>query len=56
MIAAHYTTPDELLSALKKRCPKLPKIVSMTYFTKMLRNKRAETKNTNEFDFEFIID
>lgn len=56
MIAAHYTTPDELLSALKKKCPKLPKIVSMTYFTEMLRNKRAETKNTNEFDFEFIID
>ena len=56
MIAAHYTTPDELLSALKKRCPKLPKIVSMAYFTKMLRNKRAETKKTNEFDFEFIID
>ena len=56
MIAAHYTTPNELLSALKKRCPKLPKIVSMTYFTEMLRNKRAETKKTNEFDFEFIID
>ena len=56
MIAAHYTTPDELLSTLKERCPKLPKNVSMAYFTKMLRNKRAETKKTNEFDFEFILD
>ena len=54
MIAAHYTTPDELLSSLRKRCPKLPKIVSMTYFTQTLRNKRAETKKTTEH--EFIID
>ena len=56
MIAAYYTTPDELLSTLRKRCPKLPKIVSMTYFTKILRNKGAETQKTNEFDFEFILD
>ena len=55
MIAAHYTTPDELLSSLRKRCPKLPKIVSMTYFTQTLRNKRAETKEPIKFDFEFIL-
>lgn len=55
MIAAYYTTPDELLSTLRKRCPKLPKIVSMAYFTKILRNKGAETQKTNEFDFEFIL-
>ena len=54
MIAAHYTTPDELLSSLRERCPKLPKNVSMTYFTQTLRNKRAETKKTTEH--EFIID
>lgn len=56
MIAAHYTTPDELLFALRRRCLKLPKNVSMAYFAKILRNKRAETKKTNEFDFEFILD
>lgn len=55
MIAAHYTTPDELLSSLRKRCPKLPKIVSMTYFTQTLRNKRAETKEPIKFDFDFIL-
>ena len=54
MITAHYTTPDELLSSLRERCPKLPKNVSMTYFTQTLRNKRAETKKTTEH--EFIID
>lgn len=53
-IAAHYTTPDELLSALRKRCPKLPKNVSMTYFTELLRNMRVVTKET--INHEFIID
>ena len=53
IIAAHYTTPDELLSTLKKRCPILPKNVSMTYFTQTLRNKRAETKKTTEHEFIF---
>ena len=53
MIAAYYTTPDELLSTLRKRCPKLPKNVSMTYFTQTLRNKRAETQKTTEHEFIF---
>lgn len=53
-IAVHYTTPEELLSALRKRCPKLPKNVSMTYFTELLRNMRAVTKETT--NHEFIID
>ena len=54
VLVTNFDTPNELLSILKKRCPKLPKNVSMTYFTQTLRNKRAETKKTTEH--EFIID
>ena len=50
MLAAHFTTPDELLSILKERCPKLPKNVSMAYFTKALRNKRAITREPHKLE------
>lgn len=43
-IIAHYPEPDNLLNALKKRCPKLPRKVSFAYLTEALLNKRIETK------------
>lgn len=46
VLVTNFDTPNELLSILKKRCPKLPKNVSMTYFTETLTNKRAITRKT----------
>jgi len=46
VLITNFDTPNELLSILKKRCPKLPKNVSMTYFTETLTNKRAITRKT----------
>ena len=46
VLVTNFDTPNELLSALKKRCPKLPQNVSMTYFTETLTNKRAITRKT----------
>ncbi len=44
LIAANFSTTQDLLSALRERCPKLPENVSLSYFTKTLTNKKAETK------------
>ena len=44
LLVAEFSTPDELLSKLKERCPQLPQNVSMAYFTKTLVNKRAITE------------
>ena len=48
---AHYPEPDDLLQALRARCPKLPQKVSFAYLTEALLNKRIETtvKPTYEF-------
>ena len=51
LIAAEFQEPDLLLSILKKRCPQLPQKPSMNYFTKVLRNKRAETKEPPKYEF-----
>ena len=44
-----------LLSTLKKRCPQLPQKPSMNYFIQVLTNRRLETKEPINFDFEFIL-
>ena len=50
LLIAEFATPDELLSILKDRCPKLPPKVSMAYFTKTLVNKRAITEKPIEYE------
>ena len=50
LLVAEFSTPDELLSKLKERCPKLPPKVSMAYFTKTLVNKRAITEKPIEYE------
>ena len=50
LIAAAFPHPDLLLSTLKNRCPKLPRNVSMSYFTKVLRNREAETTETTKYE------
>ena len=50
LIAAAYPNPDLLLSTLIERCPKLPRNVSMSYFTKVLRNKQAETTEPTKYE------
>ena len=50
LIAAHFPEPDLLLSTLRERCPKLPPKPSMNYFTKVLRNQRAETKEPIKYE------
>lgn len=51
LLVAEFATPDELLSQLRERCPKLPKNVSMNYFTKTLTNKRAVTKEPIKHEY-----
>ena len=48
-IIAHYPEPDDLLQALRARCPKLPQKVSFAYLTEALLNKRTETKVKSTF-------
>ena len=50
LIAAEFPEPDLLLSTLRERCPQLPPKTSMAYFTKVLRNKRAETKEPIKYE------
>lgn len=50
LIAAAFPDPDLLLSTLKERCTKLPRNVSMSYFTKVLRNKQAETTEPTKYE------
>ena len=50
LIAAEFPEPDLLLSKLKKRCPQLPQKPSMNYFTKVLRNKRAEPQEPIKYE------
>lgn len=50
MIAAFYIDPrKDILQDLKERCPKLPKYVSMCYFTKALTNKKAIKHDRQEY-------
>lgn len=50
LIAAAFPHPDLLLSTLKNRCPKLPRNVSMSYFTKVIRNREAETSESTKYE------
>ena len=50
LLIEKFTTPDELLSKLKVRCPQLPQNVSMAYFTETLTNKRAITEKPIEYE------
>ena len=50
LIAAEFPEPDLLLSTLKERCPQLPPKTSMAYFTKVLRNKRAEPQEPIKYE------
>ena len=50
LLVAKFASPDELLSKLKERCPQLPQNVSMAYFTKVLRNKRAVTQEPIKYE------
>ena len=51
LLVAEFSTPDELLSKLKERCPQLPPKVSMAYFTKTLVNKRAVTQEPTQHEY-----
>ena len=53
MIAAQYPDEESLREALNKRCPTLPKNVTLAYFCQALRGMKPN-QETKEYDF--IID
>lgn len=55
MIGERFYTPEDLLSALRGRCPQLPEQVSLAYFTKALVNKKRKMEKPVEYH-PIIID